>query len=225
MLNKIKKILKKVSEWKPSFDPSKFNDDVALKTEWSPLKGGGTNFKTHKLVAIDYNRVEFKATIGAKLFSLIFFTVGLAVPVIFWINDIQANGGILDSGFLFIVLFGLLFMTAGGWMFYSFAKPVIFDKTKGMYWKDWKAPKRYLAKVDEDDSSRISNIYSLQIIPELVRSDNKSYVSYELNLVLKDGSRMNVVDHGDPLQLLEDAQKLSDFLGVPVWDARTTSDF
>ena len=225
MLNRIKKILKKISTWKPSFDPTKFNDDVALKTEWIPLKGGGSNFQTHKLVQMGYTRIEFKATWGAKIFSLIFVTVGLAVPVVFWINDIQTNGGILGSGFLFIMLFGSIFMAAGGWMFYSFAKPVIFDKTKGMYWKNWKAPTRYLAEGDKDDSRRIGNIYALQIIPELVRSDNKSYVSYELNLILRDGKRMNVVDHGDPLQLQEDAQKLSEFLDVPVWDARTASEF
>lgn len=219
MLNKIKKILNKVATWKPEFDPSKFNDDLAMKTDWNPLKGGGSNFLTHKLVPVDYTRVEFKATWGAKLFSLIFFTVGLAVPVIFWINEVQTIDRIFDSEFLFAVVFGTIFMAAGGWMFYSFAKPVIFDKTKGMYWKDWKAPTRYLAEGNEDDSSRIGNIYALQIIPELVRSDNKSYVSYELNLILRDGSRMNVVDHGDPIQLQEDAQKLSEFLGVPIWDA------
>ncbi len=219
MLNKIKKILKKVSAWKPTFDPAKFDDDVAMKTDWNPLKGGGTNFQTHKLVPIGYTRMEFKATFGAKLFSMIFLLVGLSVPVIFWIHEVQTIDRIFDTEFLFAVLFGSIFMAAGGWMLYSFAKPVIFDKTKGMYWKDWKAPARYLAQGDEDDTMRISNIYALQIIPELVRSDNKRYVSYELNLILRDGSRMNVVDHGDPIQLREDAQKLSEFLDVPVWDA------
>lgn len=225
MLNKIKKILKKVSTWKPSFDPAKFNDDVAMKTEWSPLKGGGSNFQTHKLIEINYNRFEFKSTLGAKMFSLIFLTVGIVMPVIFGMDMIQTRADLFTSDFLFILLFGLIFTSVGGWMFYSYAKPVIFDKAKGMYWKDWKAPTRYLAEGNEDDSSRISNIYALQIIPELVRSDNKSYVSYELNLIMRDGSRMNVVDHGDPIQLREDAEKLSEFLGVPVWDARTASEF
>jgi hypothetical protein len=103
-------------------------------------------------------------------------------------------------------------------MYYSFSKPVIFDKTKGMYWKGWKAPKRYLAEGDKESSSRIGDIYALQIIPELVRSDNKSYVSYELNLVLRDGSRMNVVDHGDLVKLREDAKLVSEFLGIAIWD-------
>lgn len=219
MLNKIKKILKKVGQWKPEFDPSIFKDDLALKTEWNPLKGGGSNFRTHKLVSIDYTRIEFKSTVGAKIFSLIFIVVGLAVPVFLGRETIQNTGGLFYSDFYFALLFGVIFFGAGSFMFYSFAKPVIFDKTKGMYWKGWKAPKRYLAKGDEGNSSRIGNIHALQIIPELIRSDNKSYVSYELNLVMKDASRMNVVDHGDPIRICDDAKKLSEFLGVPVWDA------
>lgn len=219
MLNKIKRVLKKLSSWEPSFDPSKFGDDVAMNTEWSPLKGGGSNFQTHKLVEINYNRFEFKSTLGAKIFSLIFLTVGIALPVIFGMDMVQTRADLFTSDFLFILLFGLVFTAVGGWLFYSFAKPLIFDKTMGLYWKGWKSPKRYMAKMEEGVSSRIGDIHAIQIIPELVRSDNNSYVSYELNLILRDGSRMNVVDHGDPIQLREDAQKLSEFLGVPIWDA------
>jgi hypothetical protein len=219
MLNKIKRVLKKLSSWEPSFDPSKFGDDVAMNTEWSPLKGGGSNFQTHKLVEINYNRFEFKSTLGAKLFSLIFFSVGVGMPIIFAREMIYEFADIYQSDFIFILLFGLIFSAVGGWLFYSFAMPVIFDKTMGLYWKGWKPPKRYLAKLEEGISSKIGDIHALQIIPELVRSDNKSYVSYELNLVLKDGSRMNVVDHGNPLKLREDANLLAEFLDVPVWDA------
>lgn len=218
MLNKIKLALKKLSSWKPSFDPSKFEDDVALKTEWAPLKRGGTNFKTHKLVERNYTRIEFKSTIGAKLFSLLFFSIGVGIPIIFGREMIHEFADIYQSDFIFIFLFGLIFATVGGWLFYSFAKPVIFDKTLGLYWKGWNKPKHYMAKVEGEISSRIGDIHAIQIIPELIRSDNRSYVSYELNLVLKDGSRMNVVDHGNPLQLRSDAQKLSEFLGVTVWD-------
>ncbi|MDZ7805894.1 MAG: hypothetical protein U5K71_02115 [Gracilimonas sp.] len=219
MLNKIKKALKNVSIWKPSFDPSKFNDDIAMKTEWYPLKRGGSNFGTHKLVKVDYNRIEFKSTLGAKLFSLIFLAVGVGIPVFLGVEKYRSYGSFFRSDFLFIVLFGLIFFAAGSWMYYSFSKPVIFDKTKGMFWKGWKAPKRYLSDGNKKSSSRISHIYALQIIPELVRSDNNNYVSYELNLVLRDGSRMNVVDHGNLGKIRSDSKTLSEFLGVSIWEA------
>lgn len=218
MLNKIKKALKKLRSWEPTFDPARFNDEVALKTDWVPLKGGGSNFGTHKLVQVDYNRIEFKSTFGAKLFSLVFLTIGVGVPAFIGYETYNTYGSFFNSELLYIAVFGLIFFTAGSWMYYSFSKPVIFDRSKGMFWKGWKAPKRYLAKGNKDSSSRISNIYALQIIPELIRSDNKSYVSYELNLIMRNGSRMNVVDHGNLDGLREDSNLLSEFLGVPTWD-------
>ncbi|RWX50781.1 hypothetical protein VU01_12641, partial [Candidatus Electrothrix marina] len=51
-------------------------------------------------------------------------------------------------------------------------------------------------------------------------SGNKSsYCSYEINLVLQDGSRINVVDHGKKNRIREDAHALAEFLGKPLWDA------
>jgi hypothetical protein len=40
-----------------------------------------------------------------------------------------------------------------------------------------------------------------------------------LNLILKSGGRINVVDHGNIEKLKEDAQILSSFLSKPVWDS------
>ena len=45
------------------------------------------------------------------------------------------------------------------------------------------------------------------------------FYSYEINLVLKNGRRVNVADHGDLDSLRADADMLANFLEVPVWDA------
>jgi hypothetical protein len=225
MLKKIKAILENAGRQSPVFDPTKFNDSLAMETEWSPLKGGGSNFRTHKLVQVDYSRIDFKSTLGAKVFSFIFMIVGVGIPVFIGFESFQENGGFFRSDFLFIVLFGLIFFAAGSWLFYTFAKPVIFDRTKGMYWKGWKAPKGYLAQDSVKEGSRIGNIHAIQILAEFVRGDKSSYYSYELNLVMKDGSRMNVIDHGSAIKIREDAKILSEFLGVPVWDVEASSEF
>lgn len=218
MLNKIKVILKNSRQTVP-FDPSKFNDSLAMQTEWNPLKGGGSSFQTHKLVQVDYSRLEFKSTIGAKIFSLLFLLVGVGVPLFIGIQSYEGTGSFFRSEMIYLTLFGLIFLAAGGWMLYTFTKPVIFDRTLGMYWKGWKAPKSYLAQNSVDEGSRIGNIHAIQILSEYIRGDKKSYYSYELNLILKDGSRMNVIDHGNPVKLREDAKILSEFLGVPIWDS------
>ncbi|MFT6213337.1 MAG: hypothetical protein ACJARD_001473 [Alphaproteobacteria bacterium] len=78
-------------------------------------------------------------------------------------------------------------------------------------------------------SLNMDNIYALQIISETISettgnsNDNhrrtRYFKSYELNVVLKDGSRVNILDHGKIERLTEDAQKLSQFLGKPLWSA------
>ena len=76
---------------------------------------------------------------------------------------------------------------------------------------------------------RLIDIHALQIIQEHVIQKNTSnsnstqttsFHSYELNLVCKDGKRYNVLDHGEKHLLLQEAEKLSQFLGgKPVWNA------
>ena len=67
--------------------------------------------------------------------------------------------------------------------------------------------------------AKLDSIHALQLISEYCRGNKSSYYSYELNLVMEDGSRMNVVDHGNQAKLREDAQTLSTFLDKPAWDA------
>lgn len=62
-----------------AFDPSRFNDPLALQVEWTPRKSGGANFRTHKLVQVDFNRIEFRATLVAKFFYSIFLLVGVGL--------------------------------------------------------------------------------------------------------------------------------------------------
>lgn len=53
----------------------------------------------------------------------------------------------------------------------------------------------------------------MQLLPERVSGGRGAvYVGWELNLVLADGTRRNVLDQGR-LDLLR-------FLGVPLWDVR-----
>ncbi len=67
--------------------------------------------------------------------------------------------------------------------------------------------------------SELDDVHSVQIISEYCRSDKSSYYSYELNLVLNDGGRINVIDHGCIRTMREDFAALAKFLNKPVWDA------
>ena len=45
--------------------------------DWSPLKRGGTYFKTHKFVAVDSDTVAFKASGRALIFYWFLLLVGI----------------------------------------------------------------------------------------------------------------------------------------------------
>ena len=59
----------------------------------------------------------------------------------------------------------------------------------------------------------------MQLVSEYCRGNKSSFYSYELNLVLANGRRINVVDHGNIESLQKDARTLAAFLDIPVWDA------
>ena len=59
----VRKLQKLTIEAVP-FDPSSLNDEVATKTAWTPAKGGGASFQTHRLVEVDPHRTEFRAVPG-----------------------------------------------------------------------------------------------------------------------------------------------------------------
>ena len=201
-----------------AFDPARLGDPVASKTAWTPAKGGGTNFRTQKLVRVSSYRIEFRASAGAILFYSIFLLGGL-IPMI-GITYANFSKGTLgfNANTIMPIVFGAVFAAIGGLLMYFGTMPMVFDKMRGCFWKGFQPPNEMVDKTALKHYSEFSRIYALQIISELCRGKNSSYYSYELNLVLDDGQRINVTDHGNLQKLREDAKTLSDFLGKPLWD-------
>ena len=218
MFEKLKAFFKRLRESSPGVDPSVFEDPIAERTEWTPAKGGGASFTTRRLVQVHPDRPEFRPTLGARAFYLVFLLVGLGVGIGVPVHE-GLTGTLTIGSLTFPLVFGLIFATAGGLMYYFGTKPIRFDKSSGYYWRGRKDPSLPLAGAAPKDSVRIEEIHALQILSEYCSGGDSSYYSYELNLVLKDGSRMNVVDHGKYDRLLEDAEVLANFLDVPIWDA------
>ena len=218
MFKKLMDKLKSMASGHSAFDPSFFDDSVAMQTEWGPAKGGGANFGTHKLVTVNPSRLEFKASIGAKLFYLLFLFVGLGVLIGFSVKGISSGTLGLNADTVLPLVFGSIFALAGGGMFYVGTAPIVFDKQKGWFWKGRKAPDRVFDKSAIKHLAEIGQIHALQLISEHCSGDKSSYYSYEINIVLEDGRRINDVDHGNEKRIRADADTLSEFLGIPLWD-------
>lgn len=204
----------------PVTDPSVFNDPLALKVEWKPLISGGSNFSTRELFEINKHRFEFKATTGAKIFYFSFFFLGLGLlimPSIYLIRHGKPIWTEWATALMFIT--GFVWTIVGGSLYYRGNTPIVFDKCTGYFWKGRKCPDDP-SNVDSNEYfTDLANIYALQIVSEYCSNEDNSFYSYELNLVLADATRINVVDHGKIDALLYDTRKLAGFLDVPVWNA------
>lgn len=190
-------------------------NDLAKKVEWSPIAGGGANFKTSYLYQSNQARIEVLKSNGGKLFSLLFIGMGCLVP------GIIAYSIIKDEGFGWAVVgmmaFGSIFVSVGIVMLF-FPKPRVFDKQVGWFWA---GSKRLLNEQELSvlkKSARLKDIAAIQIVPERLSGKNSSYTSWEINIISHDAQRLNVMDHGNRKSIQEDAQMLAEFLDVPIWE-------
>ena len=63
----------------------------------------------------------------------------------------------------------------------------------------------------------LTDIYALQIIARYIGS-RVPYYNFEVNLVLTDGERLSVINHGNVEWVRSDVKNLSKFLEVPIWN-------
>jgi len=200
------------------FDPARFGDPLALQTEWTPAKRGGASFSTHKLTVAGPNRFEFRPSIGAVLFYLLFFFAGLGVFIAVSGSWVSKSANSFDMGLLVPLAISLIFIAVGAYMFYTGTAPIVFERGRGVFWKGRKGPDELVDSRNTGSFVRLDQVHAVQLIAEYISGKN-SYYSYELNLVLADGKRIAVVDHGNLDRIREDAGKLAVFLGKPLWDA------
>lgn len=219
MLKTLVRGLQRLSPAGRRADPSQFDDPVAQRTSWSPLKRGGANFCTRRLVETDPYRLEFRATLGAKVFYVFFLLVGLGALIFVPITMASQSEPVGTLAVLLPVVIGLIFAIVGGCLYYFGTTPIVFDRSSDYYWKGRYSPNAMPDRDIQSNCTRLNRIHALQLISEWCRGDKSSYYSYELNLVLENGDRLNVVDHGNARRLREDAARLASFLDVPVWDA------
>ena len=181
-------------------DLSTFGNEIAFKTSWEPLVGGGTNFCTHraqKNASLTGDIIVFKTAIQAYLFAICFVALGAVFAIA------SAAGEFADIP----AWPGLGVLAFGCWDLWSLRqKESRFD--------------RYSSKLTQGKKSfDLKNAEAIQLIREYCGGSESSYYSYELNLICSDGSRINIVDHGALRKLREDAALLAEYLSIPVWDA------
>jgi hypothetical protein len=212
-IDEIKKAaLELIESLKPKpIDPSLFQHPLAMKTEWTPLKPGGASFKTSVLNKVSNSRLEYRASKGAVAFAFAFLGFGTAIcSLVLWTHF--RSGSVKDLVTLLPLVVPVIFIFFGLVTLVSFRKKTYFDLGSGSYGKG--------SEENPEKICMLHEIAALQILSEHIRGNKSSYTSYELNLVLSDGKRINVIDHGKLEAVREDARTLVQFMArnIPIWD-------
>ena len=199
-MRELKKIFSLFKDKREVLDLSAFGNEIAFKTSWEPLVGGGSNFYTHraqKNVGHMGDVLVFKTTIQAYLFATIFVALGAKFAMA------SAAGGFASM----TGLMGLGIFAFGCWYIW------ILRQAESRF-------DRYSNELTQGKKSfDLSNAEAIQLIRESVRGSKSNYYSYEMNLIYSDGNRINIVDHSALRKLREDAALLAEYLFIPVWDA------
>lgn len=219
MLRTLLQKLRRMTRESEAVDPSRFGDPVAEQTGWTPARRGGASFRTHRLVRLGYHRMEFRASTGARVFYLLFLVAGCGVVIGVSIYRLSTGSFSFTMETVMPLVIGLVFAIAGGCLLHFGTVPVVFDKSYGFFWKGKKSPAEVFDRSRLKVFTELAHIHALQLLSEYCRSGKHSYYSYELNLVLENGERINFIDHGNRTRLQEDAGTLAEFLEKPLWDA------
>jgi hypothetical protein len=218
VLKKVWEKLINVTKEGVAFDPALLNDPVAMETRWTPLVHDGASFRTHILTKKGKERIEFRPAPHALLIAAAFIAVGVVFSVILTICMEEAQ----NDDLLVPAALGIIIAWVGIVRMYMLNIPIVFDTAIGYFWKGRVKPEEMF--IDNSDKMlkkcvSLNQVYALQIVAERCHRRRSYYYSYELNLVLRDGKRMNVIDHGDIKNVRADARALSELLGKTIWDA------
>ena len=209
-----KKISEPFSRSTFEFDPSTLNDEIAMKIRWTPAVVGGS-IRTHRLKEISPGRIEFIARGRTLCLPVVFMAMGIIVMIGEWLAVLNRNFDAASVCIQFCV--GIISFLVGFLFFRKYTTPHIFDLNSGYYWKS----RSKVAPINMKEVGahcRLQDIYAIQLLEEYCSGGNSGY-SYELNLILKDGKRLNIIDHSQHAHLQSEAQRLGQFLNIPVWDA------
>lgn len=213
---------KKRDEDDPPFDPKSLDDPLALEIKWTAAHPHSQSFVSHQLLKVNARLLRYKPTKMYLFTRMIFVVVGIGAlfaTIYGYLTD-----GLDLKAVAALSVFALAFLGLGFYFLNEALLPINFDRNRQYYWRDKKSPTEAISKSDLKQFARFDDIHAIQLLKKVVRNRNsKGHTSkttcYELNFVLKDGERLDVVCFGKADVLRKDARTLARFMDIPIWDA------
>ncbi len=193
-------------------NPRIYNDELALKTDWDILLGVISSGNENDQVSISNGAliIYSSSKINAYRFFVILGFIISALPFIFK-EQLGNDWWVITAFGLFLFLISL-FMELRRSEHY-------FDKNNDKYFL-----RRIITrKIINSSVGRIGNIHAIQLLKYrdagTSTEHSDSYIRFQLNLVLKDGSRSKVLESRDGDLVNKLGTQLSEFLSINIWDA------
>lgn len=204
------------------------DDEIVKKAWFLPLKRWWANYKTHNLILDSNWNYIFKVSLWFSYIFIWFFSLPIVVTLISLIWYISLNFNSIDNNellnYLLPVIVFSIFPIIFVIIFYFIFVSKIFD-FQNWYFYNLKYQNKLYSLLNEEKYRNkiipINQIHAIQIIKERVSTKNSSYNSYEFNLILKDSSRINVIDHGNLEKLKLDVEQIANRIWVKIWDITT----
>ena len=195
------------------------SDRVVKLTSWKPLSSSGQDFKSHRMVQVDDDHVEFRISLQSMMLSLSIFTMGVVVMVMSIFSKQMGMSGSGNPILMFLI--GLLFAGLGLYLFTKAREKICISRAYPAIYKGDIDPSNAINPQTIDYFHPLERLHAIQLLQKYVESDSDGkssfYFSYELNLVLSDGRRIKVLDHGNIKAIIKQSNDLALFLNVPLW--------
>lgn len=189
----------------PRVNPEKFNDELAFATSWKYLKYNSSNFTTHRLIETN-DKLVYKSTKLLKFFGYPFIVAGVALLIAYFSALIET---------MIALVAGSLFLIAGVIVIFQSLIPIGFDSEKRLFYSSF----------SNKNIVTFSQIHAIQVLTKIGSvsggsdySNDRYFYAYELNLVLHDSSRRHVMTYISLEQVLIDAEKIANFIRIPLWN-------
>jgi hypothetical protein len=183
----------------------------------SPVQPGvGANFVLYRLEQ-DGPLWRYNPTLGAKLFNLVFSLAGYAALLLGVVQLVRVP----PIGLVALVI-GVLFLWISRYLSARIATGPVFDTmVRRIELFERIADTFSFSPMALKQRLRFDQVRELEMLTKHIqRLDRAGYDNHELNLVLDDGTRVNLISHPDTAQIARDAQTLAGIIGVPIRDDR-----
>jgi len=199
-------------------------DKVINLTSWKALKSGGKKFKSHNLIKVNDHQIIFKISKRTIALYTFMFLLGLLTVIIFLFGNVLGMDG--SGNPLYGIAIGFVFMLVGSFLLITQSAQINLDNKLPAFWMGKLDANAIINKNSLEAYASLKELHALQVIKEFLPDNSsnegwrrKGLTSYEINLVMNDGSRINILDHGNKKEIDRQAQEIATFFNVPLWHA------